>query len=548
MSRRRKIAIALILLIIVIAIVTLAYLNIINIRWIIGNTPPSIVLISPSHNQTITQDYVNFTWESYDPDGDTLYHFFMFDTLPTMNSPLFEGHDTGQQTYYNYTNLKDGVWWWKVEVSDMKDYNVSETRRLVVHKNLSNHFPELLYPIVFPHEGTRSTYFTYRVIYLDEDGDEPEYVKVLINGVPYNMYKEDENDTDYANGVAYKFVISDLPIGNNTFAIYASDGQAVVSTDVYNYPTVYAEGSPYLNHPPQIKLIAPANGAILTSKTVTFLYNVTDIDNNLVKTELHLYKNNLKSPRQTYTIDSGDSLVLGRGTYYWRIVAYDKFTMNQSEIWSFSVDITEKQNKITIQPDNTIAHPGEKFTGTLIITNEGDLQSYEVFWYVYLKDENGEIIAQDSGAMAISTTIEVRYSLDVPYSAKPGNYTIDAYTYDSPLSNASKQMLGHDSLHVNVLKRKIEYTTILPIFAIILLMLASAIVFRNLPLLATTLAITTSIPVILRLMPIHMIALSFVPIALIYLSRKYQKYRYAIYIALGAFMVLYFLYFFLNFV
>lgn len=449
-KRRGKWLGILLVILIVIGLVGYAYYQLIQLVWVIGNTSPTITLLTPYHNQTISTDYVNFTWESSDADGDTLYHFFMLDVISSMNSPLFEGHHTGQQTYYNYTNISDGVWWWKVEVSDLEDYTVSETRKVIVKKNTSNHFPKLLDPIVFPHEGTPQTTFTYYVTYLDLDNDAPSYVRVYIDGTSYDMEKVNVNDTNYSLGVKYKFSTSGLGVGNHTYAFYASDGQAVVSTEVYNYPIVYAEGSPQLNHLPEITLISPKDGSVLTSRKVTFRWSTTDIDGNLVREELCLYKESLESPREVYDISSGSTLELKRGTYYWKVIAYDTYSSNESEVWSFFVDIPGKQNKITIQPDSTKQYRGGKFTGKLIITNEGSTGSYEVYWYMYLKKDD-VIYASDSGAIALSTTSEVDFRLDVPNTAEVGNYTIEAYTYDKPLTYEDANPLGHDSIEVEVI-------------------------------------------------------------------------------------------------
>ncbi|RLJ05179.1 MAG: hypothetical protein DRP18_03700, partial [Candidatus Aenigmatarchaeota archaeon] len=145
-KRRKKYLAILCVILLVTGIAAYAIYQLVQLTWVISNSPPTITLLTPYHNQTVSTPYVNFTWQSSDADGDTLTHYLMLDVIPTMNSPLFEGHYTGEKTYYNHTSLKDGEWWWKVEVSDSKDYNVSETRKVIVKKNLSNHFPELTNP------------------------------------------------------------------------------------------------------------------------------------------------------------------------------------------------------------------------------------------------------------------------------------------------------------------------------------------------------------------------------------------------------------------
>jgi len=544
---KKRWAILAIAIIILSSMLVLAYLGYINIKWLIGaNHAPTIILISPNHGETVTDNFVNFTWQSSDADGDTLYHYFMIDIVSSMNSPLLEGYDTGQQTYYNYTGIGDGIYWWKVEVSDLKDYTVSETRKVIVKTNASNNFPELINPSVFPSEGTSETEFRYYVTYRDADNDTPDYVKIIINGNTYNMVKDVESD-NYIDGVRYTFSISGLPAGNNSFIIYAGDGQAMVSTDVIYAPKVYGEEEIF-NHPPEIELISPKNGKAINSKYVTFLFNVTDIDNNLLKTELYLYKDSPHASGSIYSINSGDTLTLSSGTYYWKIVAYDTYSINESDLWYFTVNIFEKQNKITILPDNTVAHPGEHFTGTIVITNEGEADTYEVYWYAYLKDINGNIISQDRGSLALSTTVEVRYSLDVPLGTSPGNYTIDVYTFDNITANST--MLGHASIDVIVQSGgvMIAYQTLLP-FSIIILMLVASVIFRIFPLFLATFGTSLSLPVLWGASPVLVILSAIVLFDLycIYYKR-YEEYRPLMIITLLASVILYFYILFTTFI
>jgi len=450
--RRRRFYTAISIIVVMFIILATSYFYMVTVVWRITNSPPSVTLVSPPHNSYISNNtgYVNFTWVSSDPDNDTLFHYFMIDATSALNSPLFEGYHTGQKTYYNYTNLSDGSYWWRVEVSDLSTYNVSETWHLVVHNNINNSIPFLEHPLVYPHEGTPQTNFTYYVDFVDPDNDTPSYIYVVIDGVRYAMSKYNTSDNDSTDGIKYYYTTT-LPVGNHTFAMYASDGIAVASTPLQYEPKVYTEGSAYLNHPPVVTLKYPPNAGSVTTANVTFRWTTIDVDNNLVRQEVWLYKNTVNAPRQVFDINSGETINnLKRGTYYWCVIAYDTYTSTKSDLWSFFVDIPGKQNKITIQPENTETYRGGKFTGKLIITNEGSANSYEVYWYIYLKKDN-VTVDTDSGALALTTTAETSYKLNVPFNAEIGNYTIEAYTYDKTIDNVDKTNLGHDSIDVAVL-------------------------------------------------------------------------------------------------
>lgn len=107
-------------------------------------------------------------------------------------------------------------------------------------------------PGLEPNTGQRTTEFTYTIIYTDVDrfagvaGNPPDYVRVVIDGVEYDMTKVDPNDNDYTDGATYQFKISGLVEGTpHRYWFVASDGldrarkPAVGATpNYYNGPIV----------------------------------------------------------------------------------------------------------------------------------------------------------------------------------------------------------------------------------------------------------------------------------------------------------------------
>ena len=409
-----------------------AYVGNVLVRWAIGNSPPTITLIHPAHNQTLHNQTIKFNWTSSDANGDPLTHVWYVDTTSSMNSPNLHLANVGSAQEYYYT-LQDGVWYWKVEVTDNKSIVTSETRRFVVWKYTSNHFPELSNGVVFPSTGNESTLFTYYVTWYDPDGDSPSYIHVIIDGIPHNMTTDD--------GTQYYYKTKLYP-GTHWYSFEASDGIAICSLPRQVGPTVYGLNC-CANTPPTITLIAPSNGDILTSNNVTFKWQVYDPDNNYVRSELWLYHDSLYSQKQVYDIESNTTLDLTIGTYYWRVCAYDRYSYNLSEIWAFQIQMPGKRCKITLQPDNTEAMPGEDLTGQLVITNEGEEDIYEVYWYITLENET------ISGALALSTTSIVPYRLTVP-SIPAGTYTLIAKVYDKPRNEADAEQIGMDTIRVVV--------------------------------------------------------------------------------------------------
>lgn len=103
--------------------------------------------------------------------------------------------------------------------------------------------PVLSSPSVTPATGNLSTVFTYRVVYSDADGDAPAdgSVKVLIDGQPFVMSKQNPLNSDYVGGVAYVYSTT-LSSGDHNYLFQASDGVDLVSTALMQGPTVAVSG------------------------------------------------------------------------------------------------------------------------------------------------------------------------------------------------------------------------------------------------------------------------------------------------------------------
>ncbi len=91
-----------------------------------------------------------------------------------------------------------------------------------------NHAPELSVGMVNPTSRWTDTVYTYSVIYSDDDGDLPEYVKldIYINGagapLTFDMVKV-ANQNDFETGVTYTYAKQGLPAGTHTFVFRTKD-------------------------------------------------------------------------------------------------------------------------------------------------------------------------------------------------------------------------------------------------------------------------------------------------------------------------------------
>ncbi|MGA1821487.1 MAG: PKD domain-containing protein [Thermoplasmatota archaeon] len=145
----------------------------------------------------IDNDFFNMTVDGTDYENGTTCHY-------TTKLGL------GNHTYYfealnakrSYRSPTPGNYF-KVHVSAVDD----------------DHSPILSSGRVSPIEGNSSTIFTFSIVYLDSDGDEPNKVSILINEVEHSMTV---SGTDYKNGVNCTYSTK-LQTGNYSFYFIAYD-------------------------------------------------------------------------------------------------------------------------------------------------------------------------------------------------------------------------------------------------------------------------------------------------------------------------------------
>jgi len=371
-ERRKKIKrkwFYLIISVFLIAFLVVAVTTNIFVKWYIPEGAPTIELTHPANHQIIYNNTTYFTWNSSDPDGDTLTHVYYADLHNTFNSPFLRAINVGSNTNYTPSPFMDGDWYWRVEVSDGDNVEVSETRHVVIKNNSLNNFPSLSNGDVSPVNGTTNTIFTYTVTFTDIDNDSADYVRVYIDGNPYNMTEANVSDTNTSDGKIYVYSTK-LGTGLHNFSFICSDGYAINATST-------TENKPYVTQTPTTQ---PSGGGV----------------------------------------SSGI-----------------------------------KMNKITIQPRNLEAYPGDSFEGNLIITDEGFGSRYEVYWYLVLLNENNTELSYDSGAVALDTTVFVPYVLLTDKNISTGTYRILAKTYDMPREKYSAEELGRDTISVKIVNEPI---------------------------------------------------------------------------------------------
>lgn len=158
--------------------------------------------------------------------------------------------------------------------------------------------PELISGKVNKLRGSRGDLFTYSVIYRDLDGPNgqaPVYVRVYIDGVPYDMTPAVGGTPAYREGALYVYTPPDgLSGGSHKFRFEASDGAAVAWFDANGSHQssggqapatgVVDIDGPWVNNPPELTdglaNPNPTSGGINPWDSVDYTVTYVDADND----------------------------------------------------------------------------------------------------------------------------------------------------------------------------------------------------------------------------------------------------------------------------
>jgi len=96
--------------------------------------------------------------------------------------------------------------------------------------------PKLAGGHVYPNWGPICQRYTYSVIYLDDKGRPPEYVKIYFNGNMFDMEKENPDNNDYLGGVKYIYKNVPNKLGSNFYFFEASNGLGKTRSNIIDSP------------------------------------------------------------------------------------------------------------------------------------------------------------------------------------------------------------------------------------------------------------------------------------------------------------------------
>ncbi|MHA1282445.1 MAG: choice-of-anchor X domain-containing protein [Promethearchaeota archaeon] len=182
---------------------------------------------------------------------------------------------------YNYTDgalfyyqivLPNGLYSYNFSYFDGNFTEYTQTYKVLV----GLHYPTLTDGYFSPLTGNQSTKIMFFVNYTDTDNDAPAYVRVVIDGHPYDMQQQDPFDTDYTNGCIFnKTLILD---GNYSYYFICSDGLVKTNTSVKAGPIIEVKNltPPVLSN----QNVSPNPGEVSVQE-INFNVTYTDAENNV---------------------------------------------------------------------------------------------------------------------------------------------------------------------------------------------------------------------------------------------------------------------------
>jgi len=96
--------------------------------------------------------------------------------------------------------------------------------------------PKLSNGHVYPMWGPLCQRYTYSVVYQDDKGRAPEYVKMYFNGEWLNLEKGNKDDNDYKKGVKYSYKFVPTKYGSNFYFFEASNGAGKTRASIIDSP------------------------------------------------------------------------------------------------------------------------------------------------------------------------------------------------------------------------------------------------------------------------------------------------------------------------
>lgn len=428
-------------------------------------------------------DYVpSFSNPDFDPSGGDTTTFFNFSVTYTDDDnrgPIYINVTLNQDSYpmvkqdlndYNYrdgvlyqfiTTLQNGTYQYYFNASD-GDNEINTLPMAGPNVNyINNNDPQLTLGSVSPAIGFTNTIFKFQVNYSDADNNEPTYVNVIIDGIPYLMEKQDPYDNYYIDGIIYDYETL-LNIGVHTYYFNASDAERTTSTGSSFGPIVYT--APLANksiawirthgefsNSSYTKILNDARYKGATVKTFTSVVNASTLqgfDIIVVNDGGTSWTSNELNILEEWVINGSSILILGDERDASQVSVSSKFKVyystqpgtsgNSSQILS-SHEVTFGVSTVYFPyPESTIGSTSNRYITPLINDRNGNLivaslqyGSGRVLWLADDCFTNSEIYKVDNNLLSNNSWIWLANTTHNNNAPKINNVEVDPTTGNS---------------------------------------------------------------------------------------------------------------------
>ena len=306
----------------------------------ISNYAPTITQLKPPNGNITTNSFMFFNWTATDPELDSLSYILYSDTNINPITLIYNGSNT----YYNWTNLLDGLRYWKVLVNDTYNTTISSVWNFTIIN---------IHPTINSTNITPSNFTTYDNLTITANvtsGTNPisSVWAVIWRGITTIW----EGILNFVSGTIYSVTIGTNSSfeGELNITIYANDTLGYNATEITSQ--IYGN-----NPAPGIILNSPQDGYLFTIGTTSITLNYTSSDNNPLITD-NIYVTNgtgyvlvdtqNHSPgTYTYELDTLDGY-----TYHWHVLSNDSDgSYNTSETRDFKINATiPSYNNLIVYP------------------------------------------------------------------------------------------------------------------------------------------------------------------------------------------------------
>ncbi|MBN1502354.1 hypothetical protein JW930_02320 [Candidatus Woesearchaeota archaeon] len=284
----------------------------------IDYTDPIIILNYPNESISINSSSIDVNFTAIDNLDPTLVCNI------TINGTVNESGinaDSNQSTIQTISGLRDGISFMNITCIDEAG-NINTSMTVAINVSAPPTI-ELNYPDQNHSQKLNSIYLNYT----PSDNSGLDHCDLLING--------GYNDTEPApnNNEMNYFYLEDMKEGAYTWAINC--------TDISGYHNISKTRTFFIDFTaPNITLIIPPPGDIVTSSIVVFNYTVADnlAEDMMCNLTLNGAVNISNIPSPNNTVVSRNITIFEETTHYWNVTCWDGAgNINVSVTWNFSV-------------------------------------------------------------------------------------------------------------------------------------------------------------------------------------------------------------------